>query len=99
MSVDFASRLLGMVIFALVGARMGVDSASTLGLPPLATSFIFALVGILFGLIITPYITVRPLRTASRLFNEMPMEVLFTGFIGLVIGLGLALLLSYPLSL
>src|SRR5262245_37129201 len=99
MSVDFASRLLGMVIFALVGARMGVDSAATLALPPLATSFIFALLWMLFGRIITPYITVRPLRIASRIINEMPMEVLFTGFIGLVIGLGLALLVAYPLSL
>jgi uncharacterized protein YacL len=99
MSLDFASRLLGMVIFAIVGARMGVDSAATLSLPTLATSFIFALVGILFGLIITPFITVRPLRTANRVITEMPMEVLFTGFIGLVIGLLLALLVAYPLSL
>ena len=88
-----------MVIFALIGARIGVDTADTLALPALATSFIFSLVGILFGLVITPWITVRPLRALSRAISEVPMEVLFTGVIGLLIGLFIAQLLAYPLSL
>lgn len=99
MSAEFASRILGMVIFALVGARIGVDTADVLALPELATSFIFSLVGILFGLIMTPWITVRPLRALSRAVSEVPMEVLFTGVIGLLIGLIAAQLLAYPLSL
>ncbi|HVU13424.1 MAG TPA: PIN domain-containing protein [Phototrophicaceae bacterium] len=88
-----------MVIFALVGARLGVGAASALGLPDLGVSFIFSLVGILFGLIMTPWITVRPLRALRRLINEMPVEVLFTTLIGLLIGLLIALLAAYPLSL
>ena len=66
MSAEFASRILGMVIFALVGARIGVDTADVLALPELATSLIFSLVGILFGLIMTPWITVRPLRVYGQ---------------------------------
>ena len=99
MSSDFASRIVGMVIFALVGARVGVETADALALPELATSFIFSLVGILFGLVMTPWITVRPLRALNRAINEVPMEVLFTGVIGLLAGLIMAQLLAYPLSL
>lgn len=99
MSIDFASRIVGMVIFALVGARIGVDTADTLALPELATSFIFSLVGILFGLVMTPWISVRPLRALNRAVNEVPMEVLFTGVLGLLAGLIMAQLLAYPLSL
>ena len=99
MSSDFASRIVGMVIFALVGARVGVETADALALPELATSFIFSLVGILFGLVMTPWITVRPLRALNRAINEVPMEVLFTGVIGLLAGLIMAQQLAYPQSL
>lgn len=99
MSFDFASRLVGMIVFALIGARLGVDTAPLLGLPPLAVSFIFALVGMLVGLILTPYIVVAPIRALSRAITELPIETLFTTILGLVIGLLVALLLAYPFSL
>ena len=76
MYIEFASRMIGMVIFALVGARLGVTAAATLALPELGVSFIFSLVGILFGLIMTPWITVRPVRALSRFINEMPIDAL-----------------------
>src|SRR5256885_414013 len=72
MYIEFASRMIGMVLFALVGARLGVSAADALDLPQLGVSFIFSLVGILFGLIMTPWITVRPLRALRRFINEMP---------------------------
>jgi uncharacterized protein YacL len=99
MYIEFASRMIGMVIFALVGARLGVNAAAALALPDLGVSFIFALVGILFGLIMTPWITVRPLRALSRFINEMPVETLFTTLVGLLLGLLVGLLAAYPLSL
>ena len=99
MYIEFASRMIGMVVFALVGARLGVNAANTLGLPELGISFVFSLVGILFGLIMTPWITVRPLRALSHLIKEMPIEALFTTLFGLLIGLLVALLSAYPLSL
>jgi uncharacterized protein YacL len=99
MSLDFAVRLIGMVIFALIGARLGVTAAAALALPELAVSFIFGLVGVLFGLIMTPWITTRPLRAFSHLINEIPVETFITSLTGLVIGLGIGLLVAYPLSL
>src|SRR5690606_13162020 len=50
-------------------------------------------------LILTPWITVRPLRLLSRMVSEVPMEVLFTSVIGLLVGLFIGLLGAYPLSL
>lgn len=99
MYIEFVSRMIGMVLFALAGARLGILAAAALGLPELGVSFIFGLVGVLFGLILTPWITVRPLRWLSRLVKEMPVEVMFTTLFGLVLGLMIALLAAYPLSL
>jgi uncharacterized protein YacL len=99
MSADFASRMIGMIIFMILGARLGIETADFLALPEQETAVIFALLGILTGLVLTPWITIRPVRLLSRIINEVPMEVIFTGFIGLLIGLVIALLAAYPLSL
>ncbi|MBN8620234.1 MAG: TRAM domain-containing protein [Anaerolineae bacterium] len=98
MTVDFVSRLIGTVLFALLGARLGVESASAVGLPTDVTAAIFALVGVLIGLILTPWITVRPLRRIRETILELPVELLLTSLAGMVIGLLMALLLAYPLS-
>lgn len=100
MSADFISRLIGTVLFAFAGARLGSDvPQSVTGLPNDVTAVILALVGMLVGLILTPWITVRPWRVIRRVVNEMPVEVLFMSLAGLVLGLLIALLLAYPLSL
>lgn len=99
MSADFAFRLVGMIFFAILGGRLGVDASNPLNLPVLPTSIIFALVGVLIGVILTPYFTIRPIRIVRRWIAEMPIEVLFISILGLLIGLLVALLLAYPLSL
>ncbi len=98
MTPDFISRLVGMVIFALIGARLGSDAAPALGLPDTATSLIFSMVGVLFGLLVGPWVLVRPLRSLRRAVTETPVDALLTALIGLVGGLAIALLLAYPLS-
>ncbi|MBZ0301874.1 MAG: TRAM domain-containing protein [Anaerolineae bacterium] len=99
LSSEFIFRIIGMLIFALVGARLGVDAAVSFALPDTATAFIFSLVGILFGLIITPWITIRPIRFARKTINEMSIDVLFMALAGLLLGLVIGLLMAYPLSL
>jgi uncharacterized protein YacL len=99
MSVEFTFRMIGMVISALIGARFGFDNADLVGLPSDVSSLLFALVGVLFGLILTPYLTIRPIRALSKTINSMPVEVVFMAIIGMMIGLLLGLLIAYPLSL
>jgi uncharacterized protein YacL len=99
MTLDFAFRLIGMVIFALLGARIGLNVAVPSGLPSQFTSFMFGLVGVLFGLILTPWLTVRPVRFIGKTISEKPVDVLLLSFVGLIAGLLIGLLAAYPLSL
>lgn len=98
MSVEFAFRMIGMVICALLGARFGLDAATAVGLPADVSSLLFALIGVLVGLIMTPYVTVRPVRAISKTINGMPVEVVFMAIVGTLIGLLIGLLFAYPLS-
>ncbi len=99
MSLDFISRMLGMVVFAIVGARFGLSASGALSLPDVGASFIFGLVGTLFGLIMTPWLTVRPVLLVLRAVNAMSIEKLLITLLGLAVGLTLGLLAAYPLSL
>lgn len=100
MSGEFISRIFGMFFFMIVGARVGVANAEVFGsLPPDVTAFIFSLVGILVGLIITPYLTIRPVLFARRALIGISVEVLLVSLVGLSVGLLLALLAAYPISL
>ncbi|MCA0458832.1 MAG: TRAM domain-containing protein [Chloroflexi bacterium] len=98
MTIDFISRMIGTVVFALLGARFGVESAGAVGLPVDITSAIFALVGVLIGLILTPWLTIRPLRRIRQTITELPVDMLLTSLAGMSMGLLLALLLAYPLA-
>jgi len=97
-TAEFVSRIVGMFVFTLVGARIGVDAADPLALPADATSFIFGLVGALFGLVMTPWITVRPLRYTNQSIKELPIELFLMALLGGAIGLLMALFAAYPLA-
>jgi uncharacterized protein YacL len=55
-------------------------------------------VGVLIGLILTPWLTIRPLRAVRNAIMEMPVDSLLTSLTGLVGGLLIALMMAYPLS-
>jgi uncharacterized protein YacL len=98
-SADFVFRLIGMVVFSIVGAYWGNLLGEFNPDQQLMNTLAIGLVGALFGLVLTPYFTVRPIRALRKLFSRMPAEALFSGLIGLVIGLLTAALLAFPLSL
>jgi uncharacterized protein YacL len=99
MTPDFASRMIGLVFFTFIGIRFGVDVSSSVNLPADSSAFLFGIIGVLFGLVMTPWITVRPIRTLRRSINEWQVERLMMSIIGLLLGLLIALLASYPVSL
>ncbi len=99
MSFEFFLRLIGMVILAFGGLRLGVAMARLAGDPPELWGLVIALVGALFGLILTPHFTTRPARAIRKRLNDMPPQQLMAGTLGLVVGLIIAALVSLPLSL
>ncbi len=99
MSVEFIFRLIGMVVFGILGAYLGVSIGNATNQSPEISGFLFCLVGILFGLILTPYFTTRPVRYIRRTLLSVSTQTLASGLTGLVVGLIIAALLTFPLSL
>jgi len=106
MSIDFIFRLIGMIVLAIVGVSTGLSMGGLANATPGPNTFspewyalTFGLVGALAGLVLTPYLTTRPFRALRAIFSRVSAQNLFSALIGLVIGLIIAALLAYPLSL
>jgi uncharacterized protein YacL len=99
MSSDFVMRLFGMIIFSIVGAYIGNWIGRFDLQQQLLSTLTFGLVGALFGLVLTPYFTTRPLRGLRSLLGRLSAETLFAALVGLVVGLVVSVLLAFPLSL
>lgn len=99
MSVEMIFRLIGMSILAIGGALAGVELGQHN--QSLTTTYVItlALTGALIGLILTPYLTTRPLRSLRSLLGRIAAETLFAALMGLFSGLIIAALLSSPLSM
>jgi uncharacterized protein YacL len=99
MSYEFILRLVGMIVLAVGGGYLGFDLGRFNPEQAYRYMVAFSLVGALTGLILTPYFTTRPARTLRSLLGRLSAESLFAGMTGLVVGLLIAALLSFPLSL
>ena len=101
MSFEFILRIVGMFVLAIAGGYWGFDisKSNPTTTDAYITSMTFALVGALTGLILTPYFTTRPARALRSLLGRMAAESLFAGLTGLIVGLLIAALLGFPLSL
>jgi uncharacterized protein YacL len=101
MSIEFFLRIIGMVILIVVGAFLGVRLADLAQVPGERERWasLFASLGALTGLILTPYLTTRPIRALRKTLSLMPAATLSAALIGLVVGLIVGALASLPLSL
>ena len=98
MSVEFILRIVGMLVFAIIGGYYG-GLAGRLADQTTFYVVIFGLVGALAGLILTPYLTTRPVKAIRSTLGRLSAETLFASLTGLVVGLLVAALLAFPLSL
>jgi uncharacterized protein YacL len=99
MSFEFILRLIGMIVFSFGGLQLGVRLASLSGASPDVWGLVSALVGALFGLVLTPYFTTRPARLARSYLTQIPVQQLVAGVLGLIVGLVISALAALPLSL
>lgn len=99
MSPEFVFRIIGMVVFGLLGGYFGVDLAKVTTITIEEGAVIFGLVGALFGLVLTPTLTTRPIRSLRNLLSQLDTRTLGSGLAGLSTGLVIAALLAFPISL
>ncbi len=102
MSVDFIFRLIGLLAFGLGGFYLGQSLIRAGGISPndgVVAILVSIMVGALIGFVITPFITTRPYRALQQRIKQTPATDLVAAIAGLVLGLLIAVLLSFPLSL
>ncbi len=99
MSAEFISRITGMIAGAVGSVFLGIYVASQLDGPAYQYAVIFSLIGALAGLVLTPYMTVRPFIALRKRIRQAPTQQLLAAIIGMVMGLIVSALLALPLSL
>ena len=106
MSTEFIIRLIGMIVFTIIGVAWGTSLGRMANVNPSPNTMsveqyaiIIGLVGALAGIILTPFITTRPIRALRALLTRISAQALFSSLMGLVVGLLIAALLSFPMSL
>lgn len=99
MSVEFYFRIVGMIVMGILGLYGGVEYARWANISVEFSASLVGLTGALAGLILTPYVTTRPVRWIRRSLTRLSTQSLAAGLAGLVVGLIIAALLTFPLSL
>jgi uncharacterized protein YacL len=99
MSTEFIFRIIGMLVFAVLGGFWGYQLGGHDFGESIRYAMIIGLISSLAGLVLTTYFTTRPARAIRGRLGRLSAETLFAGLTGLVIGLLTAALLSFPLSL
>lgn len=98
LSVDFFFRIFGAILGAVLFALLGRWLADLLNVDASGYVVLLSLIGILAGLILTPFFTTRPIRKIRRQLISMPPERLGAIVLGIFMGLVAAALFSFPLS-
>jgi uncharacterized protein YacL len=96
MSVEFVFRLIGMVAVAVASFNLGIYLGG--GWTDVRVITALTLAGAALGLVITPWLTIRPFLWIRSRIQGMPVSQLIAVTIGLVIGLAVAALLTPALS-
>ncbi len=99
MSIDFTFRLIGMIVFAILGLYWGILLGNLANQQQDLYAVVMALLGALAGLVLTPFLTTRPARALRRQLGRLSALTLVASLIGLLSGLLIAALLAFPLSL
>ena len=100
MNANVVSRILGFIIFAIIGwligtiwagsAQLTVDSLTKI----LPLSIVFGIIGV----IVAPWVVLRPAAWIRHSVRDLTVSQILAATIGLVIGLLIAALVSIPLS-
>ncbi len=100
MTADIFFRILGFIVFAIIGWLVGTVLAGTsdLNLASLRYILPLAAVGGAIGALVAPWLTTRPAAWLRKEIGELTTAQLLAASIGLVVGLVIAALAAIPLS-
>jgi uncharacterized protein YacL len=96
MSLEFVFRLIGMVVMALVSFNVALSLGGSWN--EVRTISALTLAGAALGLIVTPWLTIRPFEWIRNRIRRMPASQLLAAVVGLIVGLAVAALLTPALS-
>ena len=106
MSAILISRIIGALVLGIIGAFTSLPIYSyvqqfvdVLSLSQGVVTGLSAVIFAGFGFLITPYITIKPFQSLMKLFTKSPIQSLMSGLLGMTIGLIIAAIMAYPLSL
>lgn len=101
MRLGLLMRALGVVAFGFAGWKIGEYFSGAETFTQESSRYILPMTafGALFGALIAPWLTIRPANAARAALRQVPVSLLLAGTIGLGVGLLIAALLAYPLSL
>lgn len=100
MAVDNIFRVIGFIVFGIIGWYVGTAIAGSTSLEPSTLRWTIPIMigSAVVGAIVAPWITTRPARKIRRIIGQLPVKQLVAGTIGLAVGLVIAALLVLPLS-
>jgi uncharacterized protein YacL len=106
MNAILISRIIGAVVLGIIGAFTSLpiynfvqQFVDVLTLSQGVVTGLIAVIFAAFGFLITPYITIKPFRALIKLLTKSSAQSLLSGLIGMTIGLIIAAIMAYPLSL
>lgn len=100
MTAEIIFRILGFILFGIIGWMAGTTWAGTSALNAFSLRYILpsTAVGAVLGALIAPWLSTRPAAGLRRAIREVTAAQLLAGGIGLILGLVVAALLALPLS-
>jgi uncharacterized protein YacL len=92
-------RFLGMIVLGAAGWKLGEYLAGNSG-PDYYLRYVVVLMlaGVAMGGLVTPWVTIKPLRYVRRRIRQLPAQELFATIVGLILGLIVGALLAPVLS-
>lgn len=99
MFVELVVRIIGMILLGAVGWQLGEYLAGN-AQPEYYLRYVVVLMlaGVALGGLITPFLTIRPIRFLRRRIRQLPAQELLAIILGLIVGLLIAALLSPVLA-
>ena len=100
MTGEIIFRILGLIVFGIIGWQLGTIWAGTSQLSITSLRYILPLaaVGAVLGALVAPWLTTRPAQWLRHTIGELTAPQLLAGGSGLIIGLIVAALAALPLS-